>query len=443
MENISTDTYRRLLDIYITTLRLTGIWPLLPSAKLGWKIFNFAFRFFNLMVCIFYLITLVADALDNVTDLTILGYDGCFFFATTMIMFKAYKFSLSYDKILRLIDHVYDPIHVLSRTSDPGIIISIKNCIFQESLEVLFFCVSCFLFAITVLFLVPQEKGAVPIRSIYPFDSDKSPNHEIIVLHQSYVFVCLLTAIIAMDAMTLGFIRWSTIQIQVLTSNYKNCNVYSIRRATLVSPIPTDKLVKIENKLNNIETFDEDIEICEFLPFYYNEIENIVEDSFFSRFKTCIKNHQRIIEMINQLNQMFSSSLLVQFATSTTIICLSGFQLIMNSNDSSMFVKFLSYWITCFAQLLFWCYYGNRFTSLANTLTYNQWMSGWEYVYKKNKNNGLGNLVTISMIPSLRPLEFKAVGLFVLSMPTFLSIVKSSYSILVLLTSVTTDRQID
>ncbi|XP_057332858.1 uncharacterized protein LOC130672340 [Microplitis mediator] len=439
MENISTDTYRRLLDIYITTLRLTGIWPLLPSAKIGWKIFNLTYRFFNSILVIFFLITLSADALDNVTDLTIFGCDGCYFFGLTMIIFKAYRFNLSYEKILRLIDYVYDPIHILSKTSDSGIIMSIKNCIFQEKLEISFFCVSCSLFAITVLFLVPQEKGAIPIRCIYPFDSIKSPNHEIVVLHQSYVMVYSLVILIAMDAMTVGFIRWSTIQIQVLTSNYKNCNVYSIRRATLVSPLLTDKSVKIENKLNNIEIFDEDTEICEFLPFYYNEMKNIVEDSFFLRFKTCIKNHQRIIEMINELNEIFSSSLLVQFATSTAIICLNGFQMIVNSNDTSMFIKFLSYWISCFAQLLFWCWYGNQFTNLANTLTYNQWMSGWEYVYEKNKNTELRNLVTISMIPTLRPLEFKAVGLFVLSMPTFLIIVKSSYSILVLLTSVTTD----
>nr|WGO81809.1 olfactory receptor 135 [Microplitis mediator] len=436
MENISTDTYRRLLDIYITALRFTGIWPLLPSAKTGWKIFNFTYRFFNLALFIFYLIALGTDALDNVTDLTIFGCDGCFFFGTIMIMFKAYKFNISYDKILMLIDHVYDPIRLLSRTSDSGIIMSIKNCIFQERLEISFFCVSCSMFALTVIFLVPREKGALPIRCIYPFDTIKSPNHEIVVLHQSYAMVYSLVVLIAMDAMTVGFIRWSTIQIQVLTSNYKNCNVHSIRRATLISPLLTDKSVKIEN---NIEIFDEDTEICEFLPFYHNEIENIVEDSFFSRFRTCIKNHQRIIEMINELNQIFSSSMLVQFATSTAIICLNGFQLIVNSNDTSMFMKFFSYWISCFAQLLFWCWYGNQFTYLADTLTYNQWMSGWEYVYEKNKNIELRNLVTISMIPTLRPLEFKAVGLFVLSMPTFLIIVKSSYSILVLLTSVTTD----
>lgn len=190
---------------------------------------------------------------------------------------------------------------------------------------------SCSLFAI--LFLVPPEKGAIPIRSVYPFDTDKSPNHQLVLLHQSYIIIYSLTVLIAMDAMSVGFIRWSTIQIQVLTSNYQNCNVHSIRRAVLISPLLTTESVKIENKFNNIKKYDEDTEICEFLPFYYNEIENIVEDSFFARFKTCIINHQRIIGMINGLNEIFSSSMLVQFATSTTIICLSGFQLVVVSID--------------------------------------------------------------------------------------------------------------
>ncbi|KAH0548920.1 hypothetical protein KQX54_004322 [Cotesia glomerata] len=78
-----------------------------------------------------------------------------------------------------------------------------------------------------------------------------------------------------------------------------------------------------------------------------------------------------------------------------------------------------------------WSYFNNLLK--ADFLTKSQWMSGWENSYDR----GIKNLVTTAMIKTMQPLEIRAGGLFVLTMETFLSILKSSYSVFVLLTTAT------
>nr|WGO81810.1 olfactory receptor 136 [Microplitis mediator] len=444
MENIPIDIHRKFLNINITILRYSGVWPLLPTAKIGWKVFNFIYRIFNLTVFIFYLITLGADAVTNYKDLTIFGSDGCYFFGTCMCVFKACKFWASYHKIIKLIVDVYDPIDVLVRSADPGILMNIKKSYYQESIAFWGFSTLCSFFHFSVIFLIPREKGILPIRAIYPFDTKISPNYELAIIYQAYCLAYALCVTIALDITTIGFIRWSTLQIAALTSNYKNSNPNVTKRASLVTSSSDAR--KIIEKLNKIKITDDDVEIETFLPLDYHETKYFINDLFLSRFTTCIKNHQRLIKIIRDLNAVLSPLMLVQFATSTCIICLNGYQMILSTNNSADFTKFTAFLAICFTELFFWCWYGNEFSYIADTLTHNQWISGWEdaydnnYYYFNSNNHKISNYVTISMIPTMHRLQFKSVGIFSLSMPTFLSVVKSSYSLLIILNTFTSDK---
>ncbi|KAG8035005.1 hypothetical protein G9C98_005427 [Cotesia typhae] len=399
MKNVSIDTHRKFLKINFFVLRYSGIWPLLPSAKIGWKILNIIYKYFNLTVYIFYLTTVGADALANVSDLTIFGCDGCFFFGTSMVVYKAYKFSVQQKEITKLTDEVYRPIDELFQSSDRGIVINIKRQLFYETIQLYNLYTSGVIMTFAIIFLVPRERGVLPIRAIYPFDITVSPNYEITVFYQFYCVAYILVMVITVDSTTIGLMRWLTIQVLALTNNYKNCDSKLTERAGLISP---DESYKIFEEINLLKIKDQENLICKFLAFEEQEIKDC-NDDFNGRFKTCIKNYQRIRKIVNDFNTTFSVFLLTQFATSLLIICLNGFMIL-----------------------------------LAESLTHNQWMSGWEY--ERNNNNQLSNLVTTSMIPTLKPLQFKAGGMFALSMSTFLMILKSSYSILVLLTTVVADE---
>ncbi|XP_074110085.1 odorant receptor 94a-like [Cotesia typhae] len=432
MENIAIDIHRKFLNINVAILRYSGVWPLEPSAKAGWKMLNFIARILNFIFFITFLMAVAADVKENYDSLEIVGNDGCFFIGTSMAVMKACKFWNSYKKIIKLIHEIYDPIDTLIRSSDRGILINIKRSHFEESVAHYGFCVLCTLFAFCILFLIPREKGSLPFRTVYPFDVTKSPYYELIMVYQYYCLVYLLAVVLAMDITTIGFIRWSALQLIALTSNFKNCNV-KLYKCTVIIKEPADTM-KIFDQIDKLEITHNDWEVKQYLFFDFGE--RGFDDSFSRRFKICIKNHQRLVKTIFDLNGTLSFLILVQFGTSTCIICLNGYQLILKGGNQADLAKFLSYLVLSFAELFFWCWYGNQFTSVADTLTYNQWMSGWEEFAREHDlgdRNELTNLVTLSMIPAMKQLEFKAVGLFNLSMPTFLSVVKSSYSILLLL----------
>ncbi|XP_057332862.1 uncharacterized protein LOC130672341 isoform X3 [Microplitis mediator] len=398
MKYINIEIHRKVLNMSIPMLRCGAIWPCVPSTGTILKILNSFYMLLNFSLLIFYLITLCTDLYYNYTDMNVCGNDGCYFLGTVMIMFKGYKFRTMYDKILKLIDDVYGPIDTLIRTSDRGIIMNIKHSLFFENLHFYAFLISCLSLSFTIIVLTPREK--------------------------------------ALDMTTIAFIRWSTIQMKALTANYKNCDAKSIKRATLISPSET---LKIINEINPWKITDEDLEIRTFLPFEQSEADD-TEDSFVWRFRTCIKNHQRLLQLMISVNATLSPFLLVQFSTSTLIICMSGFQWISNTGSHGNLIKYTVFLEICFAELLFWCYYGDEFNYSADAITYSQWMSGWENAFNKKSIYKMSNLMTIPMNQSIRRLEIKAFGMFSLSMPTFLSVVKSSYSVLVLMTTANSDE---
>ncbi|XP_057332860.1 odorant receptor 83a-like isoform X1 [Microplitis mediator] len=436
MKYINIEIHRKVLNMSIPMLRCGAIWPCVPSTGTILKILNSFYMLLNFSLLIFYLITLCTDLYYNYTDMNVCGNDGCYFLGTVMIMFKGYKFRTMYDKILKLIDDVYGPIDTLIRTSDRGIIMNIKHSLFFENLHFYAFLISCLSLSFTIIVLTPREKGELPIRAVYPFNSTISPYNEMALFYQAYCVLYCLLVIIALDMTTIAFIRWSTIQMKALTANYKNCDAKSIKRATLISPSET---LKIINEINPWKITDEDLEIRTFLPFEQSEADD-TEDSFVWRFRTCIKNHQRLLQLMISVNATLSPFLLVQFSTSTLIICMSGFQWISNTGSHGNLIKYTVFLEICFAELLFWCYYGDEFNYSADAITYSQWMSGWENAFNKKSIYKMSNLMTIPMNQSIRRLEIKAFGMFSLSMPTFLSVVKSSYSVLVLMTTANSDE---
>ncbi|XP_057323747.1 uncharacterized protein LOC130666610 [Microplitis mediator] len=444
MDETLTYTHRRYLDICIKTLRCSGIWPLLPSVNIFWKILHFIFRIFNYAAMIIQIAGMSTVAIDNMSDLTVAGEIGGFIIGFIMCLLKFSKFTMSYHEIMNHIDDVFNPINILQQSSDRGIVMCVMNCAFKEETEIKLLYLSSSCLPLLLLFFGFNQKVGLPFKTYYIINTAISPNHELAVIFQSYLAAYCITLVIASDMLIISFIRWSTMQFAALTSNYQNCNSKFVKRATLVSPKETFDIL---NKFKAMKITDEDMEIHRFLLFDENELEENVNDSFSSRFITCIKNHQRLMKVIQDLNATFSTYMLLQFATSLTIICLNGFQLVLNLNNDKNFMQSFFFYAIFMAgmlqELFVFCWFGNEFTWMTNSLSYNQWLSGWEYVNDENtncnhnsNNNKLSNLITISMIQTIRPLEFKAVGLFTLSMPTFLSVVKSSYSALALLITV-------
>ncbi|KAK0171676.1 hypothetical protein PV328_005098 [Microctonus aethiopoides] len=286
---------------------------------------------------------------------------------------------------------------------------------------------------IALIFFVPKNEGDLPIRAAYPFDTTISPMHEFAAVTQMFAVAYGLAAILLMDTIGLGFMRWINVQLIILTSNYQNCTSQYQNKNHLNTSGNNVELIKSDMSSWMAMDGSQDLtEISTFVPFMDNEFD--VENNFIQRFKKCVINHRRLIRIIDDINITFSGSMLMQLFASFTMICLTGFQAVLGAKEKSNLMKFGIYLGAAFTQLLYWCWYGNELFYQKHSLLVAQWMSGWE-----NQLNSTSKiLIIMSMIRTMQPLELKAGAFFTMSMETFITVVKSSYSFFALLTTVTT-----
>ncbi|XP_034180213.2 odorant receptor Or2-like [Osmia lignaria lignaria] len=71
----------------------------------------------------------------------------------------------------------------------------------------------------------------------------------------------------------------------------------------------------------------------------------------------CIRHHQRVINLADELNNLLTPIIFMQIFTSGIEICLSGFAVIVNDTRAEFF-KSAFYLTTMMTQLLLWCYPG-------------------------------------------------------------------------------------
>ncbi|XP_057332877.1 uncharacterized protein LOC130672349 isoform X2 [Microplitis mediator] len=390
------ETHRKYLDKCIHCIRFCGIWKFDSSASTYYKSMNLFGKIFNPTLLIFHFLTLFADIVANYNDLIIIADDGCFLAGSFTVCFKAYEFHLLNNIYMRIINDVHSSVDILQKSCDLGVLTIIKQYIFFETLDFFLLIYVVTVLGVGLIVLLPLTRGGLPVRAIFPFDVSKPLMHKIAFFIQAYNISFGLVTIVALEYLSWGLMRWTIVQLKVLSSNYRNCNSDKVPIASF--NVTRNTYTKIKN-FNILKVDDEDTEIHNFIVFEEKEL-NSINDCFNWRFRTCIRHHQRLIKIIYDLNDIFTISLLIQLGVSTFLMCLNGYLAFM-----------------------------------ANDLTTSQWMSGWEDKF----DGGIKNLVTTAMIRTMQPLEVRAGGLFILSMETFLSILKTSYSVFVLLTTVSDD----
>nr|WNA12527.1 olfactory receptor [Microplitis mediator] len=433
MKNTSIESRRSVLSMAIAGLRLCGIWSLDSSSPIFLKLLHNISNIFGIITLIIFVGTLTIDLILNSNDLLIATDDGCYLAGISVIVFKVYEFHRQHKRIKNLTDATYQPIYVFWKSTDTGVKTVLKTNKFYEDLGFKFFVSLGGFLVIALIFFVPTEEGALPIRGAYPFNTTISPMHEVAFCLQIYAVTYGLMAILMMDTVGLGIMRWLNVQCIILASNYRNCRANQNNSFYLESR-DLSKIASIEDDNNNVtDIYDEpDSNITTFCPFDEQDPAGM-SDCFIGRFKRCIKNHQRLLNTIDELNACFSSCMLMQLFASFSMICLTGFQAVLGATTKTSLIKFVLYLGAAFSQLLYWCWFGNELLYEKVTLLTSQWTSGWENELDSN----IQPLLIVSMIKTMRPLELHAGAFFIMSMETFISIIKSSYSFFALLTTMT------
>nr|QXO35951.1 olfactory receptor Or8 [Anopheles melas] len=141
----------------------------------------------------------------------------------------------------------------------------------------------------------------------------------------------------------------------------------------------------------------------------------------------CVRIHQAVIELCNELEHMFSPSLLVNFLSSSVIICLVGFQATAGITPADLF-KFVLFLVSSLVQVFLLCYYGNKLIVASSQIPYSAFEGNWIGASVSYQRSLLFVMLRSTTMQKLTALKFSVV-----SLASYSKILSTSFSYFTLL----------
>ncbi|KYM89745.1 Putative odorant receptor 71a [Atta colombica] len=371
--------------IVVSFSMYVGLWTLDSNSSAFLRCSYHIYNKSVLTIMLVFIITLFADICMSFDDLSIVTDDGCIFAGIIVVFFKVMIFQTRHEKIIRLVRKTIDSCFELCKFP-----IGVEDEILDKYLllcRVIFygFSVLGFFLVIALLFVVPVENGELPVRAQYPFDTTVYPWHEIGFFVEACTVSIGVIAIIMMDGLLTNLCNLFLMQLEILNAHFKNC-AFSTTEASCEK-----------------DNYDPDA---------------IRYGGFAERFGRSIRNHQRLLAIIDDFNEVFSAGMFVQMLSSTSMICLTGFQAALVIGQSSNTLKFAVYLMAALSQLFYVCWLGNEVKYQSASLTQSQWLSKWNDDISAKP----GRLLILSMIFLRKAINLKAGVFYALSMETFTAV---------------------
>ncbi|XP_045534319.1 odorant receptor 22b-like [Papilio machaon] len=138
----------------------------------------------------------------------------------------------------------------------------------------------------------------------------------------------------------------------------------------------------------------------------------------------CIKRQQLILWLVDEVESIFGSSMVLQFLVMAWIICMTVYKIIGLKVMSMEFVTMFLYLGCVLLQLFIFCYYGTQLKYESEFVNQSIYESDWPAVSPR-----LRRPLLIMMERCYRPIAPCIAYIVPMSLDTFISIVKSAYSL--------------
>nr|QMS80327.1 odorant receptor [Histia rhodope] len=244
---------------------------------------------------------------------------------------------------------------------------------------------TCTLWAMIPLF---DDAGSrsFPFKIWMPVDPQKSPHYEVGYVYQMitiYISACLF---IGVDSTTLSMIMFGCAQIEIIMEKVRQ-----------LQPLSNIKLKPYKRK------------------------QQIEEKN--ALFIECIKHHQEVVKYIEKVEDTYHANIFFQLSGTVAIVCIVGLRISIVDKSSVQFYSMVNYMVTMLSQLFLYCWCGNELTIRSQDLREVIYQTPWYDFDRK-----FCRLLWVAMERMKRPIIFKAGHYIALSRPTFVSILRSSYS---------------
>ncbi|XP_046597653.1 odorant receptor Or1-like [Neodiprion lecontei] len=231
--------------------------------------------------------------------------------------------------------------------------------------------------------IIAGNNRRLPMDGWYPYNVTLTPAFEITCVHQTVAVVFACFHNVAMDTLVAGLITVACCQLEILKSNLGQIG---IRKS------------------------------C-----HDDELRN------------CIRHHKAIIDFTKEVEAIFNGTIILQFCVNCIIICLTAFHITkLKVFIPAEFVGMTMYMCCMIYQIFIYCWHGNEIFVQSQSVVVAAYEGNW-WNYGKRFNRDLQLL----MLRANRPLTLKAGNLLILSLETFVSILRLSYSLFTVLQSST------
>ncbi|XP_063912010.1 odorant receptor Or1-like [Zophobas morio] len=376
-----TQLVRKLFSLNLSVMRLFGFYPT--------KNYKNIYRVYAYTVYIFFVVpTPILTSLyllfgENV-DLALVAQNAFSIGETGCFVFKLLQFIRNSDKIRRCIYMVESPIFTNYVKTQEQIM---DDCVHVSAS-----------WAVVPLF---GKEYRLPLDIWLPYDVTRGGLPYIL----SYIFLVSGVSIDsvlngAIDPLIGGLLYYAATQIKILKNNLENINKYAE-----------------QHLLSEVKSEDNDAKIIE-----------LKSKIVYQRLKFCVKLHKTILNFVEEYEGTFTSMVFVQFSASVVVICISCLQLIIVEPFTMSFFSMLIFINAVLMEILFYCYYGTILFEESFSLTTAAYMSEWyEYSLKSKKS------LIIFMERCKKPIIVTSGKILDLSLNTFTTILKRSYSLLAVL----------
>ncbi|XP_050675961.1 odorant receptor 63a-like, partial [Leptidea sinapis] len=150
----------------------------------------------------------------------------------------------------------------------------------------------------------------------------------------------------------------------------------------------------------------------------------------------CVREHQDVLWTVALLQDCFSEPTFAQFTISLVIICVTAFQLVFNSTASVRALSMSCYLLNMIEQIYIYCYEGNELSIESENISRAAYEFPWYTC-----SVGTRRYVLIMMTRCRRIAKLTAAGFTTLSLASFMSILKASYTFFTVLRQINDKKE--
>nr|QLI62067.1 odorant receptor 24 [Streltzoviella insularis] len=254
----------------------------------------------------------------------------------------------------------------------------------------------------------------LPFFYWFPFDPFQRILYEIILVFQTWHGLISIWFMVGSDLLFCIFLSHITIQFDLLSVRIRKLVYVPVDNQLIDDyPLASYSHEYIQNKKGMAENYND----TEWETLHIGQLSEI------------ITRHRTLIRLSEDVEDIFSFPLLVNFFNSSIIICFCGFCCVVVEKLTEMIYK--SFLTTALLQTWVLCWYGQRLLDSSTGVSEALYESGW---YKLSKS--IRSTILIMIHRGQKEVHVTTYGFSVISLASYTTIIKSAWSYFTLLLNI-------